>query len=150
MTARDRPPTKGRSSSSARPTARRRASGSSKGRTATSAPPARRRLVAGLVVSVVLVGFLLVGVFPTRAWLAQRHDLQAHHAELQSLKEEQAAIEADVAKLQTPEEIERIARQEYGMTRKDETAFRMLPAAEQPVDLPDTWPFTGTEDWLNR
>jgi cell division protein FtsB len=104
----------------------------------------------GLVVSVVLVGFLLVGVFPTRAWLAQRQELQARQSELDALEEEQQAIEDDVAQLQTPEEIERIARQEYGMVREDETAFRMLPAAEQPVDLPDTWPFIGTEDWLNR
>ncbi|WCO68428.1 septum formation initiator family protein [Iamia majanohamensis] len=100
--------------------------------------------------SVVLVGFLLVGVFPTRAWLAQRDELSARHEELAALEQEQDAIEEQVERLQTQEEIERIAREEYGMTREDETAFRMLPGAVAPVDLPDTWPFTGTDDWLNR
>ncbi len=89
-------------------------------------------------------------MFPTRAWLAQRQELSARHAELAALEEEQDAIEAEVAQLQTIEEIERIAREEYGMTRPDEKVFRMLPGAVAPVDLPETWPFTGTEDWLNR
>ncbi|CAN5747946.1 hypothetical protein BH24ACT4_BH24ACT4_07350 [soil metagenome] len=110
----------------------------------------RRRLAAGLLVSVVLVGFLLVGVFPSRAWLSQRDELSTRNAELAALEGEQAAIDDDVAELQTPEEIERIAREEYGMTRPEETPFRMLPGAVPPVDLPDSWPFTGTEDWLNR
>lgn len=113
-------------------------------------PRPGRRLAVGLVVSVVLVGFLLVGVFPTRAWLAQRRELSARQDELTALDEEQQAIEDDIAELATPERIERIAREEYGMVREDETPFRMLPGAVAPVDLPDTWPFTGAEDWLNR
>ncbi len=130
-------------SSSARPASR----ASAKGR---PAPRPRHRVVVGLLVSVVLVGFLLVGVFPTRAWLAQRDELSARHEELDALEAEQDDIQSQVDRLQTPEEIERIAREEYGMTRRDETAFRMLPGAVAPVDLPDTWPFTGADDWLNR
>ena len=49
-----------------------------------------------------------------------------------------------------PDEIERLAREEYGMVLPGEKPYRMLPAPEEPVDLPDTWPFTGAEDWLNR
>ena len=103
-----------------------------------------------LFLSVAVVGFLLVGVFPTRAWLAQRQEISARTAELDAVEAEQRDLEADVARLKTPEEVEHIAREEYGMTRPGETAFRLLPAAVAPVDLPDGWPFTGTEDWLNR
>lgn len=137
-----RPATKGKGSPRSR--------GASKAKAKALALARRRRLAVGMVVSVALVGFLLVGVFPTRAWLAQRDELSARKAELATLEEDQAAVDDDVSRLQTPEEIERIAREEYGMTRPGETPFRMLPGAVAPVDLPDTWPFTGTEDWLNR
>jgi hypothetical protein len=36
------------------------------------------------------------------------------------------------------------------MTRPGERPFRVLPPAVAPVELPDTWPFVGAEDWLNR
>lgn len=109
-----------------------------------------RRAAVGLVVSVALVGFLLVGVFPTRDWLAQRDQTATQRAELDALEDDQRRLEQRIARLQTPEEVERIAREEYGMTRPGERPFRILPPAVAPVELPDTWPFVGAEDWLNR
>jgi cell division protein FtsB len=104
----------------------------------------------GLAVSVVFVGFLLVGVFPTRTWLAQRDELGQRQAELEAIRAEESDLEDQIDTLQDPEEIERIAREEYGMVKPGEKPYRMLPAPEEPVDLPETWPFTGAEDWLNR
>jgi cell division protein FtsB len=103
-----------------------------------------------MAASVVFVGFLLVGVFPTRTWLAQRDELGQREAELAAIRAEEAALEEQAETLQDPEEIERIAREEYGMVLPGEKPYRILPAPEEPVDLPDTWPFTGAEDWLNR
>lgn len=113
-------------------------------------PLAGRRLLAGLVVSVLLVGFLLVAVFPTRTWLAQREERQQKQEELAAIRAEREEYEERIEELQTPEEVERIAREEYGMTREGEVPYRVLPPAVAPVDLPDTWPFAGAEDWLNR
>ncbi len=107
-------------------------------------------MLVGLAVSVVFVGFLLVGVFPTRTWLAQRDELGQREAELAAIRAEEADLEDQVETLQDPDEIERIAREEYGMVLPGEKAYGMLPAPEEPVDLPDGWPFTGAEDWLNR
>ncbi|QYG92122.1 hypothetical protein HC251_06490 [Iamia sp. SCSIO 61187] len=153
------------------PTTRRPPSATSKGRaTATSASggsrrtPARasarrhgrpaprpgRRIAAGLVVSVVLVGFLLVGVFPTRTWLAQRDETRERQAELERIRAEQAVREDRVAELQDPDVVEQIAREKLGYVRPGEEAYRTLPPSVPPVDLPDSWPFTGAEDWLNR
>lgn len=130
-------------------------SGAAPGR---SAPPqqgwvtARRpaRLAAALAASVVVLGFLLVGVFPTRDWWAQRDERSHKKAELTSIGVDQRRLERRLALLETPEEVEHIAREEYGLSRPGETPFRLLPDPVAPVDLPERWPFTGTADWLNR
>lgn len=110
----------------------------------------RRRLGAGLVVSIVLVGFLLVGVFPTRTWLDQRSETAVAEERLARIRAEQADYEERVDELNTPEEVERQARETFGFVRPGETAYRVLPGGVDPVDLPDGWPFSGAEDWLNR
>jgi cell division protein FtsB len=119
----------------------------------TTAKRARRpfgRMAAGLVVSVVLVGFLLVGVFPTRTWLAQREETKDRQAELDRIRAEQAVHEDRITELKDPDEIEAAARRDHGLTMPGETAIQMLPRPVPAVDLPDTWPFTGADDWLNR
>jgi cell division protein FtsB len=108
------------------------------------------RIAAGLAVSVVLVGFLLVGVFPTRTWLAQRDETRERQAELDRIRSEQAVHEERIEELEDPAEIEAMARRDQGFVFPGETAFQMLPGPVAPVDLPDTWPFTGADDWLNR
>ena len=105
-------------------------------RSARRAPTPGRRVAIGLAVSVLLVGFLLVGVFPTRTWLAQRDELGQKEAELAAIRADEADLEDRIDTLETPEEIERIAREEYGMTRPGEKPYRILPAPEEPVDLP--------------
>ena len=45
----------------------------------------------------------------------------------------------EIQRLQTPEEIERIARDAYGYTRPGEVAFVVLPGP--PPELPGTWPY---------
>lgn len=119
---------------------------SAKGR----APRPRRRLVVSFAVSVALVLFLLVGVFPTQDWLAQRDEARARAERLEAIQAEQAELEERIVELQDPEEIESIAREEHGMTLPGEEAYRILPEPVPPVDLPDTWPFVGAEEWLNR
>ena len=113
-------------------------------------PTPGRRMLLGLAGSVVFVGFMLVGVFPTRTWMAQRDELGQKEAELAAIRADEADLEDRIETLQDPDEIERLAREEYGMVLPGEKPYRMLPAPEEPVDLPDAWPFTGAEDWLNR
>jgi cell division protein FtsB len=154
-----RTPPKGRAPASAKSGAPAKAKGrapaKAKGRaparaTGRPAPRARGRVAAGLVVSVVLVGFLLIGVFPTRTWLAQREETQERQAELDRIRAEEAVHEERLDELDDPDEIEAIAREEHGLVRPGEDAYQMLPPAVPPVELPDTWPFTGADDWLNR
>lgn len=137
MSREARPP-RGRSTPRRRPAARPKASRSG------------RRVAAGLAASFVLVLVLLVGVFPTRQWLSQRDELGERRSELARQEAEGQQLQERIAVLQTEEEVERMARDEFGMVRPGEEAFRVLPPAVDPVQLPDTWPFAGAEDWLNR
>ena len=57
------------------------------------------------------------------------------------LDQENDALASRVAALQTPEEIERVARQQYGMVRPGEQAYSVLPAPAR-TSLPAGWPYT--------
>jgi len=107
-------------------------------------------MLAGLLASIVFVGFLLLGVFPTRTYLTQRTATSQAKGELTDLEQANRALERRIRRLQTPEEIERIAREQYGLVRPGEVAYAILPAAAPPVNLPDVWPFVDAADELNR
>jgi cell division protein FtsB len=100
--------------------------------------------VAGLVVTVLFVGVLVVAVFPTSTWLGQRRDTQAAEAELARIQAERARIATETKRLSTDAEIEKEARA-GGYVMPGEEAYNVLPAAIGAVGLPDVWPFTGVE-----
>jgi cell division protein FtsB len=106
---------------------------------------ARRRLVAGLIVTVLLAGFLVFAVFPTRTFFQQRRDAAAAEAELAKVKAERAEVQREKHRLQTDAEIARRAREELGMVEPGEEAYDILPTPVAPIGLPPGWPFTGVE-----
>src|SRR4051794_12279863 len=108
------------------------------------------RLVGALVGSVLVVGFLLVAVFPTRTMLNQRSQTSQARSELTDLQASNRALQKRIDRLQTDDEIERIAREDYEMVRPGEEAYAILPRSENAVVLPDVWPFAGAADQLNR
>lgn len=110
----------------------------------------RGRLMALLGLAAVVVPVLLLGVYPTRPFLAQRAATKEAQAELAQLERENRTLEERVETLQTPEEIERMAREDHGLVRPGEQAYAILPAPPEPVDLPEIWPFDGVDETLNR
>jgi cell division protein FtsB len=106
--------------------------------------PRRRRLgrTIGLVGGgACAVGALALGVFPTRDFLAQRDDLDSTQEQLRILREQNEALEDRVEALSTPEEIERLAREQYNLVHPGEEAYSVLPAPLPEVALPSVWPF---------
>ena len=87
------------------------------------------------------IAALAVYVFPTRTWLDQRAALAETSAELHELEAERAALEQRVAELDSDDQIEEIARSQYGLVRPGEEAYAVHPAPEKPVELPSLWPF---------
>ena len=103
--------------------------------------PRRARLAVPVLVSLAALGVLFVGVFPTRAHLAQRRDIAAAEAELARVEAENAELAARVAALGTDAEVERLAREQFGFVFRGEEAYAILPAPPEPPPVPDAWPF---------
>jgi hypothetical protein len=76
----------------------------------------------------VLVAVLGLFVFPTRSYLDQRRELSSTEQRIRILAAQNAALSAQVDKLHTDAEIERIAREQYHLVKPGEQAFAILPA----------------------
>lgn len=103
-----------------------------------------RRLLPTMWIGVVvamLLGALALMVLPTRTWVQQRSEAAASERELAEVEARNAELQTRIAVLDTPMEIERIAREEYGMAKPGEQVFAVLPGPV-PTELPALWPFT--------
>jgi cell division protein FtsB len=110
--------------------------------------PRRRRargvlwLAGGLAVVGGVASLLIV---PTRAWLNQKQSFEDSKRKLEAVQTENAVLEARIAALQTPEEIERIARDRYNLVRAGDQVLAVLPNPA-PEPLPAVWPFITITD----
>ena len=73
-------------------------------------------LLAGLAI-------VLAGVFPFRQLIAQERLVDNTEAKLDALVEENERLQEQIYLTQSPAELERIAREQYGMARPGETTY---------------------------
>jgi cell division protein FtsB len=88
-----------------------------------------------------LCGVLAFAVFPTSTYLDQRSSTKEAEERLEVLRAQNEAYEARIARLEDPEEIERLAREQYNLVFEGEEAYAVLPAPLPELDLPAVWPF---------
>jgi cell division protein FtsB len=91
--------------------------------------PRRGIGIAGLlaiVIAVVIVGGL-AGIFPFRQILASDRSIELSELKLEALREENRRLEHQVSALQTTEEVERLAREEFGLVRPGEIGYVAVP-----------------------
>jgi cell division protein FtsB len=86
-----------------------------------------------VVAAVTLVGVLFLFVLPGRTYLAQRRSLTATASRVQVLGKENAKLGQQVQALQTDSEIERLAREQYGLVKPGEQAYAILPPKAPPT-----------------
>jgi cell division protein FtsB len=95
-----------------------------------------RAWVLGTVIALIALG--VGSVFGDRGILnmmSERDKVEALRGELDELRAENARLSAEIADLRTsPRAIERLAREELGMARPDETVFLIREAGVD--DLP--------------
>jgi cell division protein FtsB len=89
-------------------------------------------------VSLALIAGLFIFVFPTRSYLSQRSDVNHARARLDVLRAENARLEQETTKLADPAEVERIARERFGLVRPGERAFTVVPAPPPPAPVTTT------------
>lgn len=89
----------------------------------------RRRAIAlrASVTALVVVGLLFVVVFPVSAWLDQRSALDQSERRLQTLQRERKRLDRQAARMTTPSEVEKVARDRFGMVRPGEQAYAAVP-----------------------
>lgn len=90
----------------------------------------KRKKRAGILFILVLFTFLFLLSIGKRGFIQQfRVRLQRRQLkkEIVALKEEKKRLEKEKEKLNDPETIEKIAREEYGMARKNEKVYRVIP-----------------------
>lgn len=98
----------------------------------------RRPAVAMVIVAVTVVMLAIVtNVVPFRQVVDQRTEIKQARDQLAMLVAENATLTQQVGALETPIEIERIAREKLGYVRPGETSFVVI-APEAEATLPVT------------
>lgn len=96
----------------------------------------RRSIV--LLLLLAAMAATLSGILPFRQIIAQGRAVDLAEEKLHALEAESARLEETARLLQTPDEVERIAREEFGLVREGEVAYVVVtvPGAEPVVTPP--------------
>lgn len=92
----------------------------------------------------VVIALLFVFGFPARSLLAQRHERARARAQLELLKDQNAKLERESKRLRDNAEIERIARERYGLVRPGETPYVVVPPSTTAPAPSTTAPKSAT------
>ena len=91
-----------------------------------------RLAVALSILLVVGLAVVLTNVVPVRHIVAQNEQVAAAEDQLAALRRENRLLEAEAEALQTPTEVERIARETLGYVDPGEVAYRIVdPEADE-------------------
>ena len=97
----------------------------SEAQAAPRAPRRRWRRVRSVMLTLVFVvaGFIATGVLPVREYLERGDTVDAAQLELDRLTAENQALADDIDALYTEQEVERVAREQYGFVRPGEVGY---------------------------
>ena len=96
------------------------------------APARHRKFPLGALVLLTALAITLAGIFPFRQMIAQQRQVDQTQARLDSLLVENGVLEDTVVALNAAPEIERLAREQYGLVRPGETGYT-VESSESPV-----------------
>lgn len=74
------------------------------------------------------VAILFLFVFPTRSYLAQRHQVANSRHDVNVLKQQNDELAQEAARLKSKSEIERLAREQYHYVYPGEQPYTVIPA----------------------
>jgi cell division protein FtsB len=86
---------------------------------------------------VFFLAVMLVGLVPFRQILNQRDAVAGAEDRLEALIEANGDLEDEIAALETPVEIERRAREDFGLVRPGEIAYIVVPTEAEAVEVDD-------------
>jgi cell division protein FtsL len=83
-----------------------------------------------------VIAILFLFVFPTRSYLAQQRQVGSARHAVQVLKAQNEQLIRQKQQLQTPAEIERLAREQFNMVLPGEQAYNVLSTATTSTTAP--------------
>jgi cell division protein FtsB len=107
-------------------------------------PLSRRRVALLVAVTLVVLSAALLGSFPARAIVAQRADTARAESQLDDINAEIARLESRAQRLNDPEEVQRLAREQYGYVPPGTESYRVITPSAGDVPVPNGWPFLLT------
>ncbi len=87
---------------------------------------------------VFFLAVMLVGLVPFRQILNQREAVAGAEHRLDTLIEANTQLEEEIEALETPVEIERRAREDFGLVRPGEIAYIVVPTEVEEVEVPES------------
>jgi len=102
----------------------------------------RRRTMSGLLAVVALVAVVVTaaGIFPFRQIIADRRTVSLAQEKLLALREENSHLEDEVAALESDAEVERLAREQFGLVLPGETAYVVVAPHGEEAPAPELEP----------
>jgi len=92
------------------------------------------------VVVLIALGLVATGVLPVRDYLERENEVNAAQERLDELQSDNAELAADVDALFSEQEVERIAREQYGFVRPGEIGYVVLTPDVESVPAKDPEP----------
>ena len=89
-----------------------------------------KRWLFGFLGVLALTVFLSLGKRGFIAQIRVRQEKKRLQRTIEALENRKEALEEEMEKLDDPEYIEKIAREEYGMAKKNEKVYRVVPKEE--------------------
>lgn len=100
-----------------------------------------RRLVTPALLLVAVVVAVSILFVPVRSHMSRTADLDAAEQQLTDLVATNEADAARLAALRTDDEVEYLARRDFGLAKPGEEIYHVLAPAMDPPQVPDGWPF---------
>ena len=94
---------------------------------------ARARLALGVLA---LVAILFVFYFPTRSYLSQRRSVSTAQHDVDVLRAQNDKLQAQAIQLQSPADIERMARDQFHYVFPGEQVYDVVPGVSTPPAEP--------------
>lgn len=96
-----------------------------------------RRIPVGLLLLLVVLAVVFAGVFPFRQMIAQERQVDLARAKHDALVSENRLLRDEIGVLESPQEVERIAREQYGLVNPGEVSFHVVTPPGEGVAGPE-------------
>lgn len=95
----------------------------------------------GVAVALLSLVVYVMLAAPGRRYLEQRSEVGERREQLDEITARNVEMEDRLDRLDDPDEIQRIARRDYGLVTEGEESYTILPPSTAGLNLPDGWPF---------